>query len=463
MRSPRLRACLLFAAPAIALAAAGCDRAREDLPNVLLVTWDTTRADHLSCYGHERETTPHLDRLAQDAVRYTHCYAVTSWTLPAHASLFTGKFPSAHGAMYDDEGPLELTQGIKGNPAWSAYKARPLSDKEVTLAQVMRQGGYATGAVVAGPWMKRVFGLDVGFDEYDDQNFVDLGARGGELNGRPGEDVTRAAIDFVERHADGPFFLFLNYYDPHGPLLPQEAFLKRFWKGPRPKQPTVEFQLAQYDAEIAYTDHHFGRLLQHLRERGLYEDMWIVVTADHGELMGDHGMWGHGNSLSQAEVHVPLIVKEPGAARPRGTDDTIVQQVDVMPLLLGRIGLPFPPNMQGVAPPARGHPIVAEVYPLPFMGQGKDARQQGDWRVLFHEGYKFAWSSHGHHQLFELGADPTEAENLLAREPERAARMEAALTKYIEGLPEPGELGDVGEVDPETLELLKGLGYIGDE
>ena len=444
--------------------AGGCSPGAKD-PNLILITLDTTRADHLSCYGYQRQTTPNLDRFAADALRFTRCYAVTSWTLPAHASLFTGKFPSAHGAQYDPEGPLELTQGIAGNPAWRYYRARPLSDKEVTLAQILRAEGYATGAVIAGPWLKQVFGLDLGFEEYDDENFIDRGSEGGgELNGRPGEDVTRAAIDFVDRHADEPFFLFLNYYDPHSPWIPEEAFLKRFWKGPQPTpEQRDEFNNALYDAELAYMDHHLGRFFEHLLQSGLYEESWIVVTADHGELLGDDGMYGHGNSLSQAEVHIPLIIKEPGADRPRRTDDSIVQQVDVMPHLLERLGLPKPPNMQGVPIPGRGHPIVAEVYPLPFMGASKGWRQQGDWRVIFHDRYKFAWSGNGTHLLFDLEADPTEAENILEREPERGERLERILTKYIEELPEPGELGDVGQVDEETLEMLRGLGYIGDD
>ena len=446
------------------LAACGSDGdrgARGDRPNVLLVTWDTTRADHLSCYGYEKETSPKLDRLAADGMLYERCYAVTSWTLPAHASLFTGKFPSAHGAQYDPDGPLKLTQGIQGNPAWSAYSARPLSDKEITLAQVLKENGYATGAVIAGPWMKRVFGLDVGFDEYDDQNFVML--QGSELNGRPAEDVTRAAIDFVDRHEDEPFFLFLNYYDPHGPLTPRPAFLKRFWKGPPPQQMTAEFQLAQYDAEIAYTDHHFGRLIDSLKERGLYEDTWILVTADHGELFGENGMVGHGNSLTQPEIHIPLIVKEPGPNRPRGTDDALVQQVDVMPHLLGKLGLPLPPNMQGVPLGDRGHPIFAEVYPLTFMGQNRNARQQGDWRAMFKGDKKYLWSSHGNHELYDLTADPTEGRNVIAEHPEIASQLAVAIEKYLDALPAPGELGDVETMDHETLELLKGFGYIGED
>lgn len=199
---------ILFAllVPLLALAVAGCSG--PDGPSILLVTLDTTRADHLSGYGYPKPTSPRLDLLAEDGTRYTRAYAVTSWTLPSHASLFTGKFPSAHGAKYDANGNLKLSQGIGG--PWEAYRAQGLSYEETTLADILAQQGYATGAVVAGPWLKRTFGLSKGFEVYDDANFVDSADRG-QLAGRPGEDVSRAAIEFIDDNAGDPFFLFLNY------------------------------------------------------------------------------------------------------------------------------------------------------------------------------------------------------------------------------------------------------------
>jgi arylsulfatase A-like enzyme len=456
---------LAVIALAILLAACGGPaRAPKAQPDVVLITLDTTRADHMSAYGYPRETTPHLDTLADDAVRFDSAYAVTSWTLPSHASIFTGKFPSAHGAQYDPHGPLSLTQegGIKGPRAWSRIRARPLSDREVTLAAVLEASGYATGAVVAGPWMKRVFGLDVGFAHYDDRNFAVLN-RLGELNGRPAEDVSDAAIAFVDQHQDEPFFLFLNYYDPHAPLLPPPSHLSRFWPGDPPKTPTLEYQLASYDAEIHYMDHHVGRLLDHLRRRGLYEDAWIIVVADHGELMGDGGLFGHGDSLSQAEIHIPLIIKEPGTDRPRGVDDTKVQQVDLMPTLLTRLGLPLPPNLQGGALPDPGHPVIAEVYPLLAANPtSKGWRQRGDWQVLIDGERKLAWSSRGTHALYDLSVDPEETRNLWDPEDPASQAMADKLARYLEALPEPGDLGEIGEVDDETRALLESLGYVGD-
>jgi len=129
--------------------------------NVILITLDTTRADHLSCYGYHRQTSPNLDKLAKESVVYTKAIAPSSWTLPSHASLFTGKFTSSHGAQYDSDGPLHLTDAIHAPKAWQVYRARGLAQNEITLAEILRKVGYSTGAVVGGPWMKKVFGLNI--------------------------------------------------------------------------------------------------------------------------------------------------------------------------------------------------------------------------------------------------------------------------------------------------------------
>ena len=149
--------------------AGGCATpSRSSLPNILLITLDTTRYDRLSCHGYSLPTSPNLDALAAESVLYTRAYSTSSWTLPAHASLFTGKFVTSHGARKDPTGPLRLSSGIQGNKDWDNVRARGLSVEETTFAQILKRTGYDTGAVVAGPWMKKVFGLDRGFDQYDD-------------------------------------------------------------------------------------------------------------------------------------------------------------------------------------------------------------------------------------------------------------------------------------------------------
>ncbi len=454
---------LAFAAMSLLLVSACSPATRR--PNIVLITLDTTRADHLSCYGHDRPTTPNLDRLAEEGERYTRAYSVTSWTLPAHASIFTGKFPSAHGAKHDPEGMLRLSQGIEGD--FDSFRAQPIADGEVTLASILASVGYTTCGIAGGPWMKRVFRLDRGFQEYDDEG-ID------SVNGRPAADITRVAMAFLERQAEKPFFLFLNYFDPHGPYLPEPRYLqlvKQPEDDPARMNRFEKEQLA-YDAEIRYMDEHIGALLDDLRQRGLYENTWIIVLSDHGELMGDATLGGgprtgHGHSLSEAEIHIPLIVKRPGshAAKrpPGGTIDARVQQTDVLPTLLEALGLPVPEGVQGRPFDAPERPdTYAEVYPLhtrtPF-----DWRAVGAWRVLFEDDYKYGWNSESRDFLVDLGTDPGEYVNIGPTDPIRVRRIQRRMRRLLRSLPAPGKVTEAVEVDAGTLESLQTLGYTGEE
>ena len=466
------------------LAFSACGKEPKERPNIVLITLDTTRADHLGCYGYERPTSPVLDALARESVVYDNAYAVSSWTMPTHASLFTGKFPSAHGAKYDPNGVLKLTQGIKDNPAWDQYRANPIADDEVTLAAVLAEEGYATGGVVAGPWLKKPFRLNRGFQFYDDENV-------NSLRGRDAEDLTKVAKGFIDRSAGRPFFLFLNYYDAHGPFDPRWDHIREFKDlGPefqsgikklqdgKPETLTLEEHrtcfTAFYDSEIAYADAYLGELFAHLRAKGLWENTWIIVTADHGELMGDPllgqaGLWGHGNSLSQAEIHIPMVVKYPsrdGSPGRRGRDDTPVQQVDVMPTILAETGIELPEHfekrMQGNPFDRQQRPIFAEVYPLPMMSEhGRDWRHRGSWKVLLHQGRKYVQGSEGRNYLVDVGADPDETKDLLVPGGDEDRRLSSSIRKLLESFPEPGGIGNVEDLPDDVLKGLEGLGYIG--
>jgi len=405
----------------------------------MLLTLDTTRADSLGCYGYGRPTSPNLDRLASQSTQYTRAIASSSWTLPAHASIFTGKFTASHGACYDPEGPLLLSQAIEG--PWRQYRARGLSPQERTLAMILKEAGYATGAVVGGPWLKRVFGLDRGFDYYDDDQIS-------EVNGRRADQITPTALRWIERGDQArPFFLFLNYFDPHAPYAPPEPFATRFTGAPQELR-------SVYDAEIYFMDHHIGLLLDGLKKLDAYDRTLIIVTSDHGELLGEHGQFGHGNYLYQEELAIPVLVKYPAGEVQPGRSDLLVQPLDILPMILERLGIPRPSGIQGGLPPDLGHPIAAEVYPLDF------SAPEGHWRALFHGDYKFLWNSKGKHQLFQLRDDPHEEANLIGREPERAQKMSSYLLKYLASLPSPGAAGPPTPVDEETLRALKSLGYV---
>ncbi|MDB4433112.1 sulfatase-like hydrolase/transferase [bacterium] len=429
---------------------AGEKRARSARPNVVLVTLDTTRADRLGCYGYARPTSPHIDRLAAESTVYTRAFATSSWTLPSHASLFTGRLPTSHGARQDPEGPLRLTSAIEGPESWDSYRVRGLAAGEPTLARLLAGAGYDTGAVVGGPWMKRVFGLSQGFQWYDDGEISDP-------RGRLARQVTDSALRFVEE-AREPFFLFLNYFDPHFPYSPPQEFGRIFLRELEERGATADAGAtarALYDGEIRYMDHHIGRLLADLRRRGLYDASLVVVTSDHGDLQGEHGKTGHGFHLYQEEIHIPLIVKYPAGESPAGRRHEVVQLTDVLPLILERLAIPPPPHIQGGSPPDVGHPIVAEVYPRP-----SSDRFEGDWRALIDGRLKLLWNSQGQHELFDLETDPGESANLLESEPTRASAMKEKLLGYLARLPEPRAESAEGEIDLETREALRGLGYL---
>ena len=429
----------------------GCGkRQHAKKPNIILITLDTTRADRLGCYGYRRQTSPNIDKLAEESVLYTRAIAPSSWTLPSHASLFTGKFTSSHGARYDPEGPLLLTDAISGPESWDAYRARGLAQNEVTLAEVLKETGYTTAAVVGGPWMKRIFGLNKGFDYYNDSQIS-------TVNGRLASQVTTSALNWLERRREKKFFLFLNYFDPHGPYSPPEGFALKFLpKGTNftGREPTLEETNALYDAEILYMDHYIGRFLQKLKVENLYNDTLIIVTSDHGELFGEHGKFGHGHYLYQEELHVPLFIKYPaGEVSPKRTD-LRAQLTDILPMIYERVGITIPGNIQGTSPSQIKHPIIAETYPLPLISK------DGSWQSIFEGDFKFIWNSKNQHMLFNLKDDPEENVNIIGQDTKRTERMMTQLKQYLAKLPKPGPAVPAGEPDDQTKEALKSLGYV---
>ena len=441
---------VLGAAAGVPALASACRRlgGRVDRPNVLLVTLDTTRADHLGCYGYARETSPHLDALAAEATRYTRAIAPGTWTLPSHASLFTGKCPTSHGARYDPTGSLVLASAIPDRPSLNEYRVRGVAASETTLAGLLGAAGYRTGGVAGGPWLKKVFGLGTGFEWWDDDGV-------GSVNGRIAGDVNARALPWIEGVAE-PFFLFLNYFDAHSPLTPPPGFADPFLPAPivPGTRATPEQLLALYDGEIRYADHHLGEVIAALKRRNLYDRTWIIVTADHGELFGEHGARGHGEEPYQEVVHVPLVSKPPLGDGGLGERADWIQLTDVMPLVLERLGLPRPDGIQGGVPPRLGRPVIAESYTLAAV------YPKGDWLTIIDGDWKLMWNSKGASALFDLASDPREDRNLIAEHPERAAALERTMTEYLATLPRPQGAETPRTVDEATRDALKSLGYL---
>ncbi len=287
-------------------------------PNILLITIDTLRADHLSSYGYHLNTSPNIDRLASEGVKFTRAHTTIPLTGPAHLSMFTSRYPQEHGARRN---------GL----------AVPDDAKWLFLPQILRGHGYRTGAFVsAWPLTSRLTHLDRWFDHFDE----DLPRKYQLFNSmRYAEDVTPRAIDWLKQNRGERFFLFVHYFDPHSPY--------KFWKafanpGPSGNPPApvrkhgeeMRRRIVNYDSEVGYTDYYVGKLLEALDESGLRESTLVVLTADHGESLGEHGYVGHGRHLYEDIIHVPLIFRWPGRLPEGKIVDSLVSVVDIAPTIM---------------------------------------------------------------------------------------------------------------------------------
>ncbi|MCI0423262.1 MAG: sulfatase [Acidobacteria bacterium] len=289
----------------------------EKLPNVLLITIDTLRADHLSAYGYHLKTSPNIDSLASEGARFAHAYSVVPLTGPSHFSLFVSRYPQEHGARIN---------GVAVQP----------QSKWLSLPQALRQLGYFNAAFVsAWPLTSRLTGLHRWFDVYDEEL-----TRSYQVfnSSRHAEDVTPRVISWLTNHRVQPFFLWVHYFDPHSPYLMRKEFSSLEPSGHkgsrfRWRASAIRERIQKYDSEIRYTDHHLGNLVDTLDRLGLRESTLVVLTADHGESLGEHGYVGHGRRLSEGILQVPLIMRHPKI--PPGT--VIAAQVsllDVTPTIL---------------------------------------------------------------------------------------------------------------------------------
>lgn len=442
----------------------GCsERDTPDSPaplNVLLITLDTVRADHLGCYGHPGPTSPHLDRLAADAVRFDRAMAQASLTPVSHASILSGLLPPNHGlrVLYADSG----------------YR---LADDVPTLASVLAGRGYRTGAFLSAFPVSEFFGLDRGFEQFD--NGLDH-APGEALspqrdgnwgfepraNQRRADVTTDRALEWLAGSGD-PFFAWVHYWDPHDPwVLPPAEWIERF--SPGPSATDAERRRGLYDAEIAFTDAQIGRLLFGLRRDGRFEKTAIVVISDHGEGLGDHGHWHH-RILYQEQIRIPLIVRLPDG--PRGVVvPEVVRSTDVYPTLLEAAGVELPGPVDGLD--LRG--LMERRAEAPRLAYGEAliaydlnatrllaARPQDD---LLHSMTDRSWKliyrprRPEKSELYHLDSDPTEQFNRFESDPGEARRLLAAIEALDPFVDTPFGEGQ----DEEIRERLRSLGYVGE-
>lgn len=315
----------LLAGPRIKVSKAHFDL--KDAPNVLLITFDTTRADHLSCYGYVRRTSPTIDSLAKHGVLFENAYTAIPLTGPSHISMLTSLYPQQHGATI--------------NGMHMSTHPRP-----VLLAQVLHHLGYRTAAFIsAWPLKKGITGLGRGFNVYN-ENFsyhykvVNSARRGNEVG-----DASRR---WLEKHGHSKFFLWVHYFDPHHPydLHPQFANLPheknaKFFPVSASSDADRAAKIRAYDSEIAFDDNDLAKTLKLLNDLGVRDDTLIVFVADHGESLGEHGIWGHGYHIYQPTVHVPMIYSYPKEIPQGERIKANVSTVDIMPTVLSYVGLKF--------------------------------------------------------------------------------------------------------------------------
>ncbi len=302
--------------------------------NVLFYVVDTTRADHLSAYGYERETTPRLEQFARESVLFERAYAPSSWTRASTASLLTGLAPARHGAR---------------------SRKNRISKDAPLLAELLAAEGYACASIVTNPHVVETWGFGRGFE-----HFEDLGALAPQWQDANAALVAEHLEPLLDGFADNPrpFFLYVHTIDPHGPNTPPEPYDRLFTDHPSiaplpgslsPDTPAevVENMRALYDAELRFADEHFGRVLDALRARGLLDNTLIVFTSDHGEEHLDHGHGGHGQQLFEESVRVPLVVHFPGAQGGGNRITARASLLDMVPTVMAAVGRPVPAGLDG--------------------------------------------------------------------------------------------------------------------
>ena len=410
--------------------------------NVLLVTFDTTRADRIGCYGNTRIQTPTLDHLATEGVRFARDLTAVPITAPSHSSILTGRYPIAHGVR--DNGLFVL------------------GSEQLTLAEMLRGHGYATAAAVgAYPLISR-FGLNQGFDLFDDHLtglFEDyLGKRTVPkenlfFDERRAAQVNEAVLPWLDEHAGpkaaAPFFVWVHYFDPHQPFEPAPPYDQLYADD-------------LYNGEIAYADSRLGFLLDHLDRLGALDHTLVVFTADHGEGLGEHNELTHAMLAYNSTLHVPLIIRPPAGAAPAGkVVDSWVSSVDIVPTVLDLLGFDPPEGLQGHslvplwqegAQPSHRSTVRYAENLSPRLSHG-----WGELRVLFEGPLKYIYGPRP--ELYDLDADPHELHNLIADQPEVASRMRDHLEVFLQRNAVPGA-STTEAIDDEVRRRLQSLGYL---
>jgi arylsulfatase A-like enzyme len=444
----------------IALAAlTACGEGQLEQCDVIVIVMDTTRVDHLGVYGASRRISPRVDAFARDAEVYRNAWSPSPWTLPAHASLLTGRYPTVHGAHMR---PDRDADSLGDNPA-------RLAEEFTTLAELLSDQGYRTAAFAGAGWLAPEFGLLQGYALQDAENQRDIPAR----------EITDRASAWIDGVPEGEaIHLLVNYFDPHFPYQPPEGFdvfpeagrdlqwplspgemgmLSREEIRQRLK-PLRARIIDRYDGEILYMDHHIGRLLDKLRSVGRYDDALIVIVADHGEAFGENGAVGHGTWLYESLIRIPFLVHRPGG-RNAGVDiEHPVSLVDVLTIVADEVGLELPADIDGV-PVGERTLVLAEESPIPLVRQPSGAsRLDRDVVAGIRWPLKLIINIPGPVELYRLDLDPEEKEEL--RSSPGGVELERQVVEAFAALRPAAVDGEVIPMSPQSRERLKALGYL---
>jgi len=418
--------------------------------NIILISIDTLRADHLHCYGYDRDTSPNIDRVASESIVFENAVSQSAWTLPAHASMMTGLLPSEHGLLFYDHEYLNRKKKF-----WT------LDPKITTLAEILKTFAYTNVSFNGGAWVNPTFGLGQGFDLY-------------RWGGHYFRSSIPKSIGWIKANPGKKFFLFLHAFDVHAPYNASPEFNVFYqYRGPSRtdkitldsieslESPEYKYIVSQYDAGIHRADHELGQLFELLDETGLSRKTILIITSDHGEMLKERGRWGHIYPLYGELIRVPLIIKIPGFKR-ASVKGQVPAMISILPTVLDLLEIPFDKNiMKNSLMPliqgrdARFDMIISETSRLKKHLLCRAIRME-KWKLIYYEEAKKRFLV----DLFELENDPDELHDVSKQNPKVTEELLGKLLSFRDSR---RYKAIKKKVDQRTLEQFKSLGYIEDK
>lgn len=401
------------------------DFPKAEIQNVLLISIDTCRADHLSCYGYKEITTPIIDSIAAEGILFENVVASCPMTLPSHSSMLTGTIPVYHG--------------VHNNIGYQ------LGQSNITLAEILKDAGFTTGAAVSALVLDSQFGIDQGFENFDDRFISPV--EDNLLVQRRGDETTEIAIDWLKKNKDKRFFFFLHYYEPHFNYVPPEPFASKF---------APDF----YAGEIAFTDYCIGRVITKLKEMDLYDSTLIIVTSDHGEMLKEHGEPTHGYFIYQSAIKVPLLFKIPGwnkAVRIK----QLAGLIDIVPTVCSLLDIVPPSVVQGVDLSGCFRGGAEFSAAREYYCESLQPTSYGANSLLGLITDRFKYIQTTKPELYNLVNDPAESNNLIEQQFNFARILKDKLAQIIQQSTAVDSNDSKVEMDDKTLRRLESLGYVG--